>query len=399
MTFDHRRTYEIAYSRDRDIAPFFAGRTREVEAFDRALDLLDPDARAATFRIYQGAPGCGKTSLLNHLRDTRADDALFIDIDRMHLRAVEVLAEHVLDRAVKAGPTGARIASAVVDVLGSRLRIGKSGDAVRSAIARGAARRTKIVLCMDEAQTLDASEEPGLVRLHTLGLGVPAICLFAGLGTTESRISAIPGLSRLERNAVVRMGAMTVDECAESTRKMFDALEVAGDEPEISEAARLIAKLSYGWPQHLNEAQGALCVELLQTNGALAAVDADRVQRESDRRRGNYYRRRLAGTVLSERLGLTAGVVSRVTAERPPDLGTALIDVCGEEMKRRGLSEDPAFDTTAKEFAAILVERGVLSVADDYRYEAAIPSMSRWLVDNAADLDARGRRKPDLPER
>ena len=288
------------------------------------------------FRIYQGAPGSGKTSLLNHLRDSRADEALFIDIERTHLRGVDILAEHVLDRAVKAGPTGARIASAVVDALGSRLRIGKAGDAVRSAIARGAARRMNIVLCMDEAQTLEASEQPGLVRLHTLGLGVPAICLFAGLGNTESRISAIPGLSRLERDAVVRMGAMTVDECAESTRKMFDELKVEGDEAEMAEAARLTATLSYGWPQHLNEAQGALCVELLQTNGALAAVDTDRVQRESDHRRGNYYRRRLAGTVLSERFGLTAGVVARVTAERPPDLGTALIDVCGEEMERRG---------------------------------------------------------------
>ena len=61
--------------------------------------------------------------------------------------------------------------------------------------------------------------------------------------------------------------------------------------------------------------------------------------------------------------------------------------------------DDPTFDTTAKEFAAILVERGVLSVADDHRYDAAIPSMSRWLLDNAADLEAHGPRKPDLPER
>ena len=35
----------------------------------------------AVFRIYQGPPGCGKTSLAYHLAETRAKNTLFVRCD------------------------------------------------------------------------------------------------------------------------------------------------------------------------------------------------------------------------------------------------------------------------------------------------------------------------------
>ena len=61
MPFDRRPARSLTLD-DRGIAPYFAGRKREIESF---MDALAAAARKdqAVFRIFQGAPDCGKTSL------------------------------------------------------------------------------------------------------------------------------------------------------------------------------------------------------------------------------------------------------------------------------------------------------------------------------------------------
>ena len=77
MPFDRELATEILNSRDRDTALFFAGRKAEIRAFERAVAEAS-QYKQATFRIYQGAPGCGKTSLAHHLADTCVDKVLFV---------------------------------------------------------------------------------------------------------------------------------------------------------------------------------------------------------------------------------------------------------------------------------------------------------------------------------
>jgi len=61
---------------DRDVAPFFAGRQAEIKSFENALESAEEKSQAV-FRIYQGAPGCGKTSLAFHLPKITAETTIF----------------------------------------------------------------------------------------------------------------------------------------------------------------------------------------------------------------------------------------------------------------------------------------------------------------------------------
>ena len=387
MAFDRELADQLLEERDRDTARFFAGRDDEIRRFDAAVR-ESGSSKQAVFRIYQGAPGCGKTSLVDRLRKIRADGVLFVDVGKKHLASDDALAERVRDAASAAGSTGAKLASAALRAIGSRLRMQPVGDALGNAVVDKAVEKTTIVLHMDEAQLIDKTEQPTLVGLHTHGLGVPAVCLFTGLGHTEDTFLGIGGLSRLADNAVVDMGAMSDTECAESTQMMLDELAVVGDEAQNDRTARMTADLSFGWPQHLHCAQQALCRELLLTDGVLNDVNVEHVRKESDHRRENYYERRLRGTVLNARRNLTALVVERVVKERPADR-IALADLCEDEILRSGLADNPNFGATSGEFADALVEQGVLAFAPDCRYDLAIPSMRRWFdhgVTNRANV-------------
>ena len=375
MAFNVELAQELLQRRDRDTAPFFAGRHDEIRQFDEALRESEHGGEQAVFRIYQGPPGCGKTSLVDRLRRIRSQGVVFVDIRKPHLVSEDALVERVRDAVADAGSVGTRIAATMLRAIGSRLRVQPVGEALGEAIVDKTVGKTRVVLHMDEAQLIDDNEQPGLVRLHVYGLGVPAVCLFTGLSHTADRIGGIEGLSRLASNAVVNMGAMSEEECAESTSMMLDELGVVGMQ---SEAAQMVAALAHGWPQHLHGAQTALCRGLLRTQGVLKDVDATEVRSESDRRRHEYYDRRLSGSVLGEWPKLTAGVVARVREERPAT-PPALTKLCRNEIERQGLDNDPDFEATPKEFSTTLVERGVLSFTSDRRYDVAIPSMGQWL--------------------
>ena len=90
------------------------------------------------------------------------------------------------------------------------------------------ARDATLVLHMDEAHARAPRVGDMLVGLYTTGIGVPCVMMLTGLGQTRAVVTAIHGLSRLARNATVEMGAMTEQECAESTLMMLDALGVDG---------------------------------------------------------------------------------------------------------------------------------------------------------------------------
>lgn len=106
MAFDRELARDLSDRKDRDTAPFFAGRRDEIQRFDSAINEMvkhDPRDRRAVFRIYQGAPGCGKTSLITHLQKTRSDDLLFVEIDESYLVSREALRDRVREVAAAEG--------------------------------------------------------------------------------------------------------------------------------------------------------------------------------------------------------------------------------------------------------------------------------------------------------
>ena len=376
MAFNTELADELLHARDRDTARFFAGRGTEIDRFDAAVREA-AGSRQALFRIFQGAPGCGKTSLAAHLQHARPA-ALFVDLGVEDLADREALAARVRLVASKAAPMWARVAATGLEALGSRLKMTPAAEAAGDLLADKAIGKATVVLHMDEAQTVDETARNVLVGLHTRGMGVPTVCLFTGLSHTEARIRSLDGLSRLASNATINMGRMSDAECADSTRMMLDALVASGTQAEREGGARLAAKLSFGWPQHLFCAQQALTRELVRVQGVLADMDVNRVQAEAASQRETYYRGQIAGTMLDQPRWITEKVVARAVEEHPASQ-FELARLCRSEIERNGLNDDPDFGTTPGEFAAKLVEKGVLAFMPDGHLDIPIPSMATWL--------------------
>lgn len=215
MTFNRELAAELLEDRDRDTARFFAGRDDEIQRFDAAVREAGR-SKQAVFRIYQGAPGCGKTSLAEHLREIRSERMLFVGINPNHLKSADALMEPVRRAAIEGGPSTSKAALRIAQVVGSRLQMEGAAKDSRDHIAERSVRDAGVVLHLDEAHSIGTSEGEELRNLHTTGLGLPCVLLLTGLRHTLERLTAIEGLSRLSRNAVVNMGAMAEDECAES---------------------------------------------------------------------------------------------------------------------------------------------------------------------------------------
>ncbi len=312
MAFNAALASRIEKGGDRDVAPYFAGREREMSHFDDALVEVDYKKKQTVFRVFQGAPGCGKTSLLHHLRETRREDQdlLFVEVDSALESRAEVLA-HVVDaalaRPVRSGSLTESVRDALakysvgtVQSLGEIACVKNAGAALRSWQKDTALEDVTVVMTFDEAQNLNRRQVKTLAEMHKIGIGLPSVLLLAGLSHTYDVLSAPNAISRLVANAAMNMGAMTDEECAESTLAMLDELGPTGGAVERRALAERVARVSHSWPQHLNRAQQALCRELGRVNGDLGRVDFARVEHDSDEARAGYYNNRLRDPAFDE---------------------------------------------------------------------------------------------------
>ena len=391
MSFDRDAAEDFIRNRDRDEALFFAGRTAELARFDAALEelrgLVDRgQPPSSTFLIYQGAPGCGKTSLVNHLVKTR-QDVLFVRAKTRQMEHEDALLEriHEVASASSFSHRSHRVARPAVQLTAAALKAKHLGGTLGRDVGQFMAKRHAgaIVVYVDEAQRLNAKQHGDCLSvLHEGSFDLPVLPLFTGLSHTEDIVRSMPGLSRLSHNAVTNMGPMQEHECVESCRMMLDSFDVAGRDVERADhICRLVARMSYGWPQHLNRAQAALCKELLRLDGELNAVNLDAVTKQSDASRYAYYRDRMAGTVLAEAPEIAASMAAALKSAVAVNRRT-LTKMCRESMDNLDLHKDPDFATKPARYVRTMIERGILAENDDGQFMLAIPPIETWLLDN-----------------
>ena len=381
MTFNRQLASDLANEDDRDIAPFFVGREAEIRAFDIAVHQATRKPQAI-FRIYQGPPGCGKTSLAAHLAKIRADNTLFVPIDPEHLVSTRSLMEGIRAATLDTLSDTAKLGATIIAAVGARVGLTPITDAAREAVTTVLNRDLRLVLHLDEAHAIVPDSAEALRKLHTTGLGVPCVMAMTGLGHTASRVTSINGLSRLASDAVIDMGEMSKDECALSTTRMLVALDVSTRRDMLEDWAARVAELSHLWPQHLKGAQSALCGELLRVDGVADDVDMGVVRADSDARRIAYYTARLNHPVFQIDGDLTKRILVDIAEAELPDTSQGrLRQVCEVAIERGGFSDWPEFQSLPRTaFSDALLEKGIVS-GKDGRFAVAIPSMVDWAAD------------------
>ena len=374
MPFDAKLAHRVTLD-DRDIAPFFAGRKAEIGSFEDALEASKLKEQAV-FRIYQGAPGSGKTSLAHHLSGKLSDRIAFVRISPAEELSLKSLGKKLRNEWMKNAFTpqvGDLVVAACAHLAGEALT-----EAAVNAIATAKRKGHSLVIHIDEAHEFPKDSELALRSLHQVGAEVPCVVLLTGLEHTAERITSIRGLSRLSSDAVNNMGPLEDEACAQSTRKMLQAL---GNKEDLCGMAEFAAELSRGWPAHLHSAQRAICENLIEVDGNYRGLDFEAVENRADELRHQYYEARMAHAIFQRDRALTNVILKSVDDHKPedlPHLGEICFDLIGKHAKkRRGfLSVTPEMSA---DFAQSLVEKGIVTTNQETRrYELAIPSMAEW---------------------
>ncbi len=380
MAFNSQLARKIVESQDRDKALFFAGRETEIASFALALR-QSRDSEQAVFRIFQGPPGCGKTSLAKRLEELHHNQSLFVRPEGADLTNRENVDALIRWSALRRSDKAAAGAT-LIDFAAAVLKNPGLGERAREIVVDLSGKRHSIVFHIDEAQSIPAAFDERLKELHKTGLGRSCVVLFTGLSHTEDRIYGIDGLSRGSLDAEVNMGDLEAPACIESTEMLLKQVGAHG--ADFSPLAATVSKLSKGWPAHLHSAQKALCEELVRLGGSLDKADAKKIEARSDSLRHAYYEKRLRQPPFSADPKLTHEIVSKIQDRTRIETLADLSDLCLEAIrcneKARQSSLAPA-SKDADEFALALYHKGIVKKESDgikQNFSLAIPSMGDW---------------------
>ena len=378
---------------DRGPAEYFHGRKEIIDTFNSALEVLRKKNKGTTFLI-QGAPGAGKTALLDVLsRQAKSNGWEVADIAIKNLYSPVSMAQslgeaYVLnsEAALKAG----------IKFIEGGLVESVAGHASSEEILKRLAPENGLILMLDEAQRLhkipDNSERhtvasDTLEMIHNGKLESPVILLTAGLGTSESAYGSL-GISRFMRKCRVPLGCLSKESTCAVIRD-FLIHEGGVSKPPLV-WVETIAERTHGWPQHIvsyaDSAAKYLASHRTSTDEGLNIV----LQQGRTEQIG-YYKVRLKGIDRKKRQ-----VLAKIFADVP----------LGKTMERDDIMsaiQEEYTEEVAEELFKKALERGIIDEREDGDYGIPIPSMHRWLIDEyirnkSQDIPPTPKQLPPRPE-
>ncbi len=362
--------------RDRGRTPYFHGRREIINTFHRVLEDYLRGKEGTTFLI-QGAPGAGKTALLDKLSTEAKMKGWAVakiameDLYTPILMAQSLGEAYVIDSeiAVKVG----------IKIIEGGLAEHVAGHASPKEILKHLAPETGLVLVLDEAQHLiylrQGTTEHNSARstldvIHNGDVGRPVMLLAAGLGTTEAALSTL-GVSRFESDCTVQLGRM----CKEAEYALIKKwlMEDGGVKGDPLPWIKSIAEQSHGWPQHIMSYVKAAAKYLESNNRRMTDDGLKFVLEKGTEYRETYYEKRAHDIDEELREALAVSVL-----DVPID-GTKTRSAIMASLKQSGLPQQEA----DKLFTQAL-EQGIIDKRKRGRYGIPIPSMHTWLVDEYA---------------
>ncbi len=361
------------YVADRGPARYFHGRKHIIGNFDKLIDNSLKIKQGTTFLI-QGAPGAGKTALLEEMALDAMEkrwDVIEIDLDDLYnpIHMAQTLGKSYVARKQKA----TKVDSTVL----SREHIKEvAGDSSVFQILEKINPRRGLILILDESQRVAYfSDVPDkkihatttLNKIHNGKLTHPIILLAAGLGQTEEAFRLL-GISRFKGGCFVELGAL--DKKSEHAVIQDWLVKDGGAKGNPQEWVDAIAQKTHGWPQHIIAYGDAAAKQIQNDQGSMTPEGLDVVCKLGAARRDAYYKQRVKGISGIERSGL-AKMIQNVASER---------GLYREEIEEF-LSREYNDPDKAKGLFKKAVERGILHSQDEL-YSIPIPSMRTWLISN-----------------
>ena len=409
--FERMRLY--ANTLERASPPVFVGRGRELRTLSGAVELVASDNPRGMTHIVQGVPGAGKSSLcdefLGRMQGTDIAGRVALcakmdpsALDAPPLRLAAAVTEqlrrtHALLTGVRGlAATGRRHMGLLLDAAGQLAF--KTGEHRLNAQAHGLTDESPlttcvnahadhmwpdnavIVLAFDEMQECPVTERTKTAlrilneRLHDARILVACF----GLHTTDTFMSEDLRLSRIPADAILNIGPLHPGEGRQVLTETLDHfgataddgawlrhLRLADFDPEAWAVWReglvdVLAGQAQDFPQHLTAALRAFCLVMCTHREAMPAGDIlrDAIAELHNGNKADYYRKRL-GSVLRHHATALGGLAQAATKAplAPPEVAAAfeLGDDFGQPVELGG----------GAELAALALQRGVLTLADD----------------------------------
>ena len=365
--------------------PLFGGRDDAIEPILRDVGRLarSPGPLANLSTVIHGAPGSGKSELLEQLRAhagemnmdppvavVRGDAGTLTDAAAFGAAVCEALGERARKRLrdtfeleggdIALGPLGLTVGRK--DAPSPR-----SERALMREVAGGlnaAANHPTIILAVDEAQgeLRDAlkARESLVLSLHKGETGLKVLPIYAGLGNTADELQEC-GVSRLgdgKRRLMRRLPDSDVAAMADEALEALTGLEGLAAVRWVDE----IVEYAQGWPMHLSHALRSVA-ERAAPDWSLDGGGFRDAMRDAGRKRVRYYGDRLRRAEPELRppmYAAWAGLFGNGNAAYAEDIAAAL-----------GLSDDDAYELAGKAVAAGLLERTGMG-----EYISPIPSLA-----------------------
>ncbi len=395
--------------------PVFVGRTEVLDDIALAAEQVwegtgsGQQGAEKTTRIVQGAPGAGKSSIVNEIAQNPA--RLYAESVGKAPLVVTLRSGDIAGPIDILKPLAEKINPSKVQEFMARIRKNTEGEAGFGFGLFRFARKQEtsvehaepaatwdtfgiwveqhggfdrpIVLAIDEAQRLDYDRKHPLSKLFQSlhdGCGLPIALVLAGLSDTEYSAGRMD-LTRIPPDQKHHIGRFPDPEAREfMTRSCAHfGIDVAGFEDQVKRLARPCD----GWPRHLHIVLKAFGREALRTGGVLSQAEWERIGLEIKAGRDAYY-----DNQYSDEMQISINLTAKVMAELDSGHSRAKIEYLMKELhKTDSLTYCFPADMDANSFFVHLVHQGALHKESVDRFVCPIPSFRTYLLDRGGVVE------------
>ncbi len=410
-------------TRDKDPPPYFAGREEVVSDIETACALSweshvsgDSQQRAAT-RVVYGAPGAGKTSLLQHLCERWAnDDFITLDVDggvrnqpapRMFylqggwlsitphfiLRNIVELVQPGASQQMYLSASQTGHSEAAISAGFIKGRIGSSnteqhsaGDIVLETLARllpPEKWQFPVVVGIDEAQnTVGDRDSPmgGLLQeLHDNDYDLPVTVILGGLCDTVLRAGEL-GLTRISSKFIHSLDCFTKHEMDELKQGFCEhyGILLKGRDSEFD----ALLSATDGWPSHIANCLTSFAMVYRRCGRDMSEVDFEEVARHSMDARIDYYFGRLSSPMRGS--GQLLAMLMREIGDglREGQIKSSIRRLGDSGEKARIYEQELPKGMDADDYYLELIRQGALQERKDGIVSCPIPSFRDFIIKN-----------------